>query len=135
MSKPFSGICVDASCLGNPGPMQYKIVRLGSNAVIFESDKSHGTNNIGEFLAAVHALAMCKKNNWPDKVYTDSVTAMAWVRKCKCKTKLDAIASDLSEAITLSEKWLSENTGFTADRILKWDTKSWGEIPADFGRK
>lgn len=143
MSKPTSGICVDASCLGNPGPMQYRIVRLeGDNSMrtvsmkmIFESSQSPGTNNIGEFLAVVHALAMCKKNDWPDKVYTDSVTAMAWVRKCKCKTTLEAISPELSDVIVKSENWLKENTEFTADRILKWDTKLWGEIPADFGRK
>jgi ribonuclease HI len=28
---------------------------------------------------------------------------------------------------------LQQNTYTT--QILKWDTKNWGEIPADFGRK
>jgi len=35
--------------------------------------------------------------------------------------------------IERAEKWLKENTYTT--RILKWETKEWGEIPADFGRK
>lgn len=135
MTKPNVGICVDASCLGNPGPMQYKIVRLGSNEVIFESEQTPGTNNIGEFLAVVHALAMCKKNDWPDKIYTDSVTAMAWARKSKCKTTLENISPELLDVIDRSENWLIENSEFTASRIVKWDTKLWGEIPADFGRK
>ena len=31
------------------------------------------------------------------------------------------------------EKWLKENS--FSNPILKWETKAWGEIPADFGRK
>ena len=32
-----------------------------------------------------------------------------------------------------TEKWLKENKYTTP--ILKWKTREWGEIPADFGRK
>ena len=31
------------------------------------------------------------------------------------------------------EKWLNENK--YENQILKWETKAWGENPADFGRK
>jgi ribonuclease HI len=32
-----------------------------------------------------------------------------------------------------AEKWLLSNE--FSNEILKWETKAWGEIPADFGRK
>ena len=40
---------------------------------------------------------------------------------------------ELFKLIERAEKWLRENTYTT--KILKWETKQWGEIPADFGRK
>ncbi len=34
------------------------------------------------------------------------------------------------------QKWLEKNPEMISNRtILKWETKAWGEIPADFGRK
>ena len=135
IKKPQTGICVDASCLGNPGPMQYRMARIDDGSVLFESESHHGTNNIGEFLAVVHALSFCKNNSLPDLIYTDSVTAMAWVRKCSCNTKLYGMSVELNETIRKCEAWLRENSEFTNGRIQKWDTKAWGEIPADFGRK
>jgi ribonuclease HI len=35
--------------------------------------------------------------------------------------------------VARAEKWLAENT--YSNKILKWATDYWGEIPADFGRK
>ena len=32
-----------------------------------------------------------------------------------------------------AETWLKNNS--YNNKIIKWDTKKWGEIPADFGRK
>ena len=53
----------------------------------------------------------------------------------KCKTKLPRTpeTEELFLLIERAEKWLQGNTYTT--RILKWETKEWGEIPADFGRK
>ena len=39
----------------------------------------------------------------------------------------------LFELIDRALVWLKENTYTTT--IVKWETKAWGEIPADFGRK
>jgi ribonuclease HI len=39
----------------------------------------------------------------------------------------------LFELIGRAIKWLNENT--YSNKILKWETKAWGENPADFGRK
>jgi len=93
-----------------------------------------GTNNIGEFLAIVHGLALLKQKGFDMPIYSDSVNAISWVRQKKCKTKLprNEETEELFTVIERAEKWLRENT-YT--RILKWETKVWGEIPADFGRK
>lgn len=127
---------VDAACSGNPGKMEYRGVNCSTGEVIFHKGVyDDGTNNIGEFLAIVHALALLKQQNssWP--IYTDSQTAMAWVRNKKAKTTLDRTSRNavLFELIERAEKWLTENSYST--KIYKWDTEHWGEIPADFGRK
>jgi ribonuclease HI len=94
-----------------------------------------GTNNIGEFLALVHGLSYLKKHQLPLPIYTDSKIAMGWVDKKQCKSKLEETSQtkDLFNFVRRAENWLANNTYTT--KILKWDTKKWGEIPADFGRK
>ncbi len=129
-------ISVDAACSGNPGIMEYQGVRTDTKEQIFHQGPfEDGTNNIGEFLALVHALALLKKLNNNTIIYTDSKTAMAWVRNKKVKTTLkknskNAVLFDLMERAI---QWLHDNT--YTNEIIKWDTKNWGEIPADFGRK
>ena len=129
-------IAVDAACSGNPGKMEYRGVYTKTGQQIFhQGPMEQGTNNIGEFLAIVHALALLKKENNPLPIYSDSVNAITWVRNKKCKTKLEATAVNrpIFDLIERAEAWLKNNTYTTT--ILKWETKSWGEIPADFGRK
>ncbi len=128
-------ISVDAACAGNPGVMEYQGVLTDTGTRLFHFKAEEGTNNIGEFLALVHGLSYLKKNNIKYPVYTDSRTAMSWIRAKKCKTKLPINAKNkrLFDIIKRAEIWLQNNT-FTTE-ILKWDTKKWGEIPADFGRK
>lgn len=129
-------VCVDASCIGNPGLMEYHGVHTATRQEIFhQGPYENGTNNIGEFLGLVHALSLCKKNNWEYPVYTDSEIAIIWLKNKKCKTKLpqNAKNSPIFELITRAEDWLKNNSYQT--RILKWNTAAWGEIPADYGRK
>ena len=57
----FQTLCVDAACSGNPGAMEYRGVFLAEAREIFHFGPVHGTNNIGEFLAIVHALALLDK--------------------------------------------------------------------------
>ena len=95
-----------------------------------------GTVNIGEFLAIVHALALLKHGGNTDRViYSDSRIGIGWVKGKKCKTKLTQTVANkqLFQLIKRAEKWLRENP--VENPILKWETKLWGEIPADFGRK
>ncbi|SES90425.1 DUF559 domain-containing protein [Prevotella sp. kh1p2] len=132
----LSAWAVDAACSGNPGPMEYQAIDLATGAVVFHYGPVHGTNNIGEFLAIVHALALMEQRGIKDKaIYSDSYNAILWVRKKQCKTKLARTpqTEQLYQVIARAEAWLRTHTITTP--ILKWETKQWGEIPADFGRK
>ena len=133
----YDSISVDAACSGNPGLMEYQGVNTKTKELIFHQGPFPlGTNNIGEFLAIVHALAFFKRQeNNQTPIYTDSITAMGWVKKKKAKTNLvqNAKTKALYDLIERAEKWLEVNT--YGNPILKWDTVNWGEIPADFGRK
>lgn len=126
-------ISVDAACSGNPGVMEYRGVYTQSKQEIFHQKYERGTNNIGEFLAIVHALALVKKHGLNYHIFTDSMTALAWIRDKKCKTKMDLTNNPLKEVVQRAEIWLHNNPLPT--KIEKWDTAAWGEIPADFGRK
>ena len=129
-------LAVDASCLGNPGIMEYRGVSVRTGKEIFRQGPfEDGTNNVGEFLALVHGLALLKQQNSSMTICSDSRNAMAWVRDKKCKTKLVRTEKNtkIFELIARAEKWLAENT--YPNRLVKWETKEWGEIPADFGRK
>ncbi|MGL4853368.1 MAG: viroplasmin family protein [Phocaeicola sp.] len=128
-------VAVDAACSGNPGPMEYRGVYLQTEQQIFHYGPVHGTNNIGEFLAIVHCLALFKQKGTNMPIYSDSRTAMSWVKQKKCKTKLERTpkTEQLFQMIERAEKFLKENRITTP--ILKWETDQWGEIPADFGRK
>jgi ribonuclease HI len=136
-SKPIKdSIAVDAAWSTSTLKMEYQGVYVASGKLLFHSGPyDDATNNIGEFLAIVHALAMCKKSNIDKPIYTDSKTAMAWVKKKKANTKLELTEKNngLFDLIVRAEKWLTENKW--NNQILKWETKIWGEIPADFGRK
>lgn len=129
-------LAVDAACSGNPGDMEYRGVYVKTGQQIFiQGLYKEATNNIGEFLAIVHGLALLKQKGSNMPIYSDSVTAQAWVKAKKCKTKLERTPQNAAvfERIEAAERWLQNNTYTT--KILKWDTPKWGEIPADFGRK
>ena len=126
---------VDAACSGNPGPMEYKGVDLTTGEVIFHYGPIHGTNNIGEFLAIVHALALMQQKGIFKTIYSDSYNAIVWVNKKKCKTTLERNPKNeqLYQVILRAENWLKTNK--ITVPIIQWQTRQWGDIPADFGRK
>jgi ribonuclease HI len=132
----YPSISVDAACSGNPGDMEYRGVDTKTHQEIFRKGPfAQGTNNIGEFLAIVHALAFLANRNIQCPIYTDSQTAIAWVRNKKAKTKLEMSSENeiIFDLIERAERWLQTNS-FRAP-IIKWDTAKMGEIPADFGIK
>ncbi|TNF71165.1 MAG: ribonuclease H [Bacteroidetes bacterium] len=132
----YNSIAVDAASSGNPGVMEYQGVDTRSGKTLFAQGPFHeGTNNIGEFLAIVHGLAYLKKRNSNRVIYSDSRTAISWVKKKKCNTRLKESDKngELFHLIRRAEHWLQNNSYTTP--VVKWETRAWGEIPADFGRK
>ena len=129
-------IAVDAACRGNPRRMEYRAVDTQTHRQLFHQGPfDQATNNVGEFLALVHGLAFLKKEKNDRIIYSDSRIAIAWVKKHKCNTKLKKTNKNqvVFELISRAELWLKNNSYSTF--IVKWETKAWGEIPADFGRK
>lgn len=135
--KPIlKSISVDAACAGNPGRLEFQGVFTDTQTPLFaRGPYEMGTVNIGEFLALVLGLAWLKKNKLDLPIYTDSLTAMAWIRRGKINTKLEWTSKNqkLLQAVHGAMKWLKENDYNT--EIIKWKTDIWGEIPADYGRK
>lgn len=132
----LDSISVDVGSRGNPGIVEYKGVSTRTGEVIFEHPPiSKGTNNLGEFLAIVHALAYLKQRGSKMTIYSDSMTAMSWIRKQAVATTLprDASTQEIWVLVDRALAWLHNNT--YSNPILKWDTKAWGEIKADYGRK
>jgi ribonuclease HI len=133
----IDGVAVDAACAGVPGPLEYRGVRLATGEELFHKGPyEDGTNNIGEFLGLVHALALLEKQGRPDvPIYSDSKTALAWVRAGKCRTRHERSArnAELFRLVDRAEAWLREHP--VRNPLLKWETERWGEVPADFGRK
>ncbi len=130
-------ICVDAACSGSPGKVEYRGVNTESSEEVFRAGPfADGTNNVGEFLAIVHALTWEAKHNSHVTIYSDSENAIAWVTTGICKTNLKHTSKNaaLFALIHSAENWLAENE-LPENKILKWETKLWGENPADFGRK
>ena len=132
----YNSISVDAASSGNPGTMEYRGVDTKTKKELFKQGPfEEATNNVGEFLAIVHALALLKKQKSNRIIYTDSKTALSWVKKKACNTKLERTANNkkVFELVDRAVDWLKQNDFKTV--IVKWETKAWGEIPADFGRK
>ncbi|NRD18722.1 viroplasmin family protein [Winogradskyella eckloniae] len=132
----YNSISVDAASSGNPGIMEYRGVDTKTKKQLFiQGPFKEGTNNIGEFLALVHGLAFLKQHKSDRIIYTDSRTAMSWVRKKTCNSKIERNTKNqpVFDLVERAEQWLKANEYTTT--IVKWETKAWGEIPADFGRK
>jgi len=132
----FDSISVDVGTSGNPGPVEYQGVDTRTGELIFAvGPVNKGTNNLGEFLAIVHALAYLKKQGSTRTVYSDSVNAINWVKKKAVSTTLerDKSTEEIWTLVDRAVKWLQTNA--YENKVLKWETKAWGEIKADYGRK
>ena len=134
--KPKEGISVDGSSRGNPGDSAYRGVDLKTGEILFDIKIGDSTNNIAEFIGLTHAINYAIKNNYT-KVYSDSVTAIAWVRNKKANTTLAKTPKTEKslELVSKSEKYLMKLDINYMTYVEKWDTKKWGESPADFGFK
>lgn len=128
-------VVVDAACSGVPGPTEYQGFLMPEKKLLFSIKVGWATNNIGEFLGIVHALAALYKAGSGLPIYSDSATAISWVSKRKVKSELkrDSATENAWELTDRALVWLASHQ-FT-NRIIKWETTQWGENPADFGRK
>lgn len=147
MKRPVTGIAVDASTRGNPGPSEYRGVNLSSGQLLFHVKIGVATNNITEFIALSHAVLYAIRNDLITDIYTDSVTAISWLRKKTANSNLQSgrntqTALDYIERIEKSLKDLDISKSGTDELlinariyVLKWYTSEWGEIPADFSLK
>jgi len=132
----YDSISVDVGTSGNPGPVEYKGVDTRTGEVLFSvGPVRKGTNNLGEFLAIVHALAYLKQQGSRKTVYSDSVNALKWVREKSVSSTLvrDDTTLEIWDLVDRAVRWLKTND--YPNRVLKWQTKEWGEIKADYGRK
>jgi ribonuclease HI len=119
---------------------EYQAVWYPSKEFAFASPVLQGgTNNIAEFLGLVSAIKYLQEKKLPLRVYTDSVTAMAWVRNKVANTtarNTGKATEELDGMLADAEKYLRDNEHLLNKlEVLKWETKDWGEIPADYGRK
>ncbi|WP_172194195.1 ribonuclease H [Saccharibacillus qingshengii] len=132
----YNSISVDVGTRGNPGPVEYKGVDTATGEVIFSHGPvAKGTNNLGEFLAIVHALAHIQREGSDKSVYSDSVNAIKWVKQRRVSSTLprDSSTEEIWTLVDRAVEWLETHPYST--KIMKWETRDWGEIKADYGRK
>ena len=139
IGKPIlNSIAVDGAC-NNKGDAEYQGVYTDTKTLLFKQGPfKGGSNNLMEFLALVHGLAWIKKNKLDLPIYSDSKTAIGWVWKKNIRTTIKKIAKnkEIFDLVDRGIVWLKNNPEMISNKyILKWETKAWGEIPADFGRK
>jgi len=132
----MNSISVDVGCSGNPGIVEYKGVDTQTGELLFyQGPVQKGTNNLGEFIAIVHGLAYLQKKGSSKTVYSDSKTALSWLKNKKINSNLvrDSSTKEIWDLADRALKWVQSNS--YPNKVLKWDTEAWGEIKADFGRK
>jgi ribonuclease HI len=129
-------VSVDAACDDSPGNLEYRGVHTQTGEELFHVGPiENGTNNLGEFLAIVHALALLKKQGKLTPIYSDSRTAMQWVKHKNVRSKLprNDTTEKVWDLVDRALQWLENNSYL--NELIEWDTQKWGEIRADFGRK
>lgn len=133
----LDAIAVDGACAKNPGPMEYRGVMVATGEEVFHiGPLAGGTNNIGEYVALIHAASLlARRGDFVTPIYTDSRTALAWLRRGRSNTTVKPTADNarVIEILRRADAWLASNR--IINPVLKWNTELWGEIPADFGRK
>lgn len=135
MTKKNMIIYVDAWCSGNPGLGGWRGVDKNGIELFKKGTKTQITNNIGEWFALIDGIKWSRKaiDEGLTKnvtIYTDSKTALSWLRRKNVKSSLKGLDDVIDKTINYIKDIELEGI-----KILKHDTKKLGEIPADFGRK
>mgnify|MGYP005958269487 CR=1 FL=1 len=129
--RPTAGIAVDGAHSTRRGLTRYRGVDLATGAVLFEQAVGNRTAGVGEFLGVVAAVRYIFDHGFtPAVIYTDSTTALSWYRSARAVTRRRCAA------VLCAEVFLRVMAAPLAPiRVCHWDTRRWGEIPADFGEK
>lgn len=131
MNRPTQGIATDGAHSIKNGLTSYRGVDLKTGAQLFMEHIGNQTINIGEFLGVVEAVKYIIENDYhPRVVYTDSITAIAWVRNKKTPSKKKH--PELKKAEIFLK---AMSTEVDQIQVIHWNNVVWGEIPADFGNK
>ncbi len=132
-----NALVVDGACCLQTGDFEYQAVWLHDKRTAFKSPVlSPGTNNLAEFLGLVAGLRHVAELGLQCPVYSDSQTAISWVRKRahKCGPVLQGLVTDeVAKMMDDAINWLKANPEHP--KVIQWMTKHWGENPADYGRK
>jgi ribonuclease HI len=130
-------ICVDAAWNTETKDLEFQAVNTPDKTLIFHrGPMKDGTINIGEYLAIVLALEYCRKHHLEHlPIYSDSNTAIKWVKDKKTNTRVTPTSDNqtLLHHLQIATELLHKHNYINP--LLKWNTKEWGENPADFGRK
>lgn len=124
------GLAVDAAHSMKNKVTEIQGVDLETGEIVFYRNLGNQTINIGEFLAIVEGIKYIIRNKKPKIIFSDSITAISWVRNKNTASK------KRNKFVQIAEIYL-KIAAYWVDRIeiVHWDNKVWGEIPADFNRK
>lgn len=128
---PTEGIAVDAAHSTKNLVTEFQAIDLKTGKRIFYKNLGNQTVNIGEFLGVIEAVKYIIENDYePRVVYSDSVTAITWFNNKKTASKKKN--KELQKAEIFLKAFCHDVDSI---KVLHWDNNSWGETPADFGRK
>ena len=126
-------VFVDAWTSGNPGLGGYRGVSANGTVLFKKDSKERHTNNFFELFAVVagleYAIHIDIVSN-DQVVYTDSQTVISWIATGRHNATADQ--ESITKLIAKARDILSY---YKEVSLLKWDTETYGEIPADYGRK
>ncbi|WP_455623127.1 ribonuclease H [Parabacteroides sp.] len=125
------GIAVDSAHSTKNRKTEFKGVDLKTGKTLFYCDLGNQTINIGEFLAIVEAVKYIIEHDFhPKVIFSDSTTAISWFKnKRTASGKRNDKLMKAEIYLRAMAYWIDEI------EVVKWDNKSFGEIPADFNRK
>jgi len=126
---PTAGLTSDAGTHGNPGPCEYQVTDIGGRLLEHRKLGVH-TNNYAE-LAGILAMVRLAIKTGETLLWTDSTIAMGWIRTCRLGPSV-AEPERILEFTREISRLLAQNPQL---QLRKWETRRWGQIPSDFGRK
>lgn len=148
-TRPVMGIAVDASMRGGKtgasnGVIEWRVVDLVTGHEIHRSNiYPQGTISLAELLAIYDGLKFFMDANLHNEefpfLYTDSKVAYEWAngRPIKSSLPVNEATGPLWSMVWSDQGWaeLPEVRDVIKDKLRMWNTKEWGENPADLGYK